>query len=113
MIFTATAADIKAAAIFGFPRPVRQAESVCTADSRTAPTDMIRISRTSHTPSSPCTERKRRAAVSDGNANKNAADGTETKSVHLSAKAIFFSASAALPFAYNDAASGTIAAARP
>ena len=68
--FTATPAVIEAAATFGLPLPVRQAESVCTADKSTAPTDIVLMSRTSHTLSSPATERKSSAAVCDGNANK-------------------------------------------
>lgn len=90
---------MESAAIFGFPLPVRQAESVCTAERSTAPKDMMRTSRTSQAPSSPVTERNRNAQVSEGNANKNAAAGTDTKNVHLRAKHIFFSASPAMPFA--------------
>lgn len=98
-ILTVTPAVMEIAAIFGFPLPVRHADKVCTAESKTAPNDMMRMSRTSQAPSSPVTAPKRNAAVCDGKANRNAAAGRETKKVHFSAKQIFFSASDISPFA--------------
>ena len=109
--FTATPAAIEQAAALGLPQPVRQAERVCAAANKTAEGDSARTSPASRRPSSPATERKRKAHVCPGNASKNAAAGRDTNRVHLRAKAI--SRPPLPPCARAADTAGTTAAASP
>lgn len=97
----------------GLPSEVKQAEDVCTSDSVTEDTAIIRINFISSSFSAICREPNMIFVASGANANNTAAAGKETKNVIISDLKAFFFAPAISPFSASGDICGTLAAARP
>ena len=83
---TDAAEAMASAEIFALPRPVRQAESVCTIARRREEGARMRTSRARVSPSAPVTEGKMKAQICGAKKSRNAAAGRAKKRVLLTAK---------------------------